>query len=90
MNNRYIFEDIDEAQHYIKGKNFRVFEVLRGEANTFLTHKIERKAYRSIYHNHPSVEDNEWGINSLREEGIELYYDNTDFGLKEVIVTKIK
>lgn len=90
MNNRYIFDNIEEAQVFVTGKDFRVFEVLRGEANTFLTHSIERLAFRTIYHNHPSIEDNEWGINSLREEGIELYYDNTDFGLKEVIVTKIK
>lgn len=88
--NRYMYDDIDDARQDIVAKGFLIFEVLRGERNNFLTHKVIKEAYRTIYHKHQVSEDTEWGINSLREEGIEVYYPNTDFGLEEVFVTRIK
>jgi hypothetical protein len=67
-----------------------VFELLRGDSCTILSHKPKLNAYRTIYHYNYVEDDNEFTMNSMREEGIEIKYDGTDFGLEEVIVTKIK
>jgi type II restriction/modification system DNA methylase subunit YeeA len=91
MNNRLIFEDIDDAKHHAFCNDFKVFELLRGEKNSFLSHKTEFFAYRSLYHILTDIlENNEWGINSIREEGVEIQYKGTDFGLQEVIITKLR
>lgn len=88
MNNRYIVDDLDEARNVVLKKKMRVFTLLLGRSE--YRHSGYDKylsAFLSEYHVHLASIEFE---NIIRMEGIELEFEGTDFGLEEIVVTKIK
>ena len=84
---RFIVDDIDEARNTVLRKKFNVFKILRADENNSYHFKKYLTAYLSLYH---VFRDSKEFDNVVRLEGIELEFIGTDFGLKEIILTKIK
>ena len=85
-NDRVIVDDIDEIYDIVLKKNFNVFKILRADDPNYHFKKY-LTAYLSLYHVYRNSKEFD---NVVRLEGIELEFIGTDFGLKEIILTKIK
>ena len=85
---RFIVDDFDEARSKALNNNFKVFTLLYADDNNnsyyFRKHLM---SYLTLFHVNRDVKFFE---NVVRSEGIELVFTGTDFGLKEMMLNKIK
>ena len=85
--NRFIVNDIYDARDIVLRKNFKVFTMIYAdEANNYHFSKT-LIAHLTLYHVHRNAKEPE---NIMLSEGMGLEFTGTDFGLKEMIITKIK
>ena len=88
MIDRFIVDNFGEVRDTAIRNDLKVFELIRAES--YVGHGgrlVYLSAYKTIQHVHINSDDVE---NIIRSEGIELKIKGTDFGLKEMIMIKIK
>ena len=87
MNNVQVFDDFVDVKNNVVRLDLNVFILLQGIDYGHIYGKTLKRAYRTLYRTNLTADNDEFLI---RKEGVELEYLNTDFGLLEVILIKLK